>query len=118
MTNIQTQLATRRARRVRTIRSVVRGTADRPRLAVERTSRHFRAQLIDDTTGRTLAAASDAALTKKAVGVAQATAVGELLAESAKKANIETVVFDRRGYRYHGRVAAFADAVRAHGLKF
>lgn len=118
MTNIQTQLTERRARRVRMIRAVVQGTSARPRLTVERTARHFRAQLIDDIAGRTLAAASDTGLTKPLTGVAQATAVGELLAESAKKAKIETVVFDRRGYRYHGRVAAFADAARAHGLKF
>ncbi|MEK7184332.1 MAG: 50S ribosomal protein L18 [Patescibacteria group bacterium] len=118
MTNIQQALTKRRDRRIRTIRAVVHGTATRPRLSVERTALHFRAQLIDDTQGKTLASASDAVVDAKLRGVEQAKAVGKLLAEKAVAASITSVVFDRRGYTYHGRVAAFADAARAHGLQF
>ncbi len=110
--------ATRRARRVRKIRMVVAGTAARPRLSVQRTAKHFRAQLIDDAAGRTLAYATDDMVGTKDTGIKQATAVGERLAEQAKAANITAAVFDRRGYRYHGRVAAFAAAARAGGLQF
>ncbi len=106
----------RRNRRIRTVRAVVSGTATRPRLAVERTGQHFRAQLIDDIAGRTLVSASDAGM--DATGIEQAKAVGKVLAERAIAASIKSVVFDRRGYKYHGRVAAFADAAREHGLQF
>lgn len=111
-------LATRRARRVRAIRAVVSGTAQRPRLVVQRTAKHFRAQLIDDVAGKTLAHATDETLGGTATGIEQAKAVGKQLAEQAKAAKITAAVFDRRGYRYHGRVAAFADAVREHGVQF
>lgn len=116
MTSQTQHMTARRQRRIRAVRAVVYGTAVRPRLAVERTSRHFRAQLIDDAAGRTLVSASDAGL--KETGVAQAKAVGKLLAERAAAASVTSVVFDRRGYKYHGRVAAFADAAREHGLQF
>lgn len=107
-----------RTQRIRRIRVRLSGTATRPRLAIERTSRHFRAQLIDDVTGRTILAAGDHELPKPLTGIAQATAVGELIGTRAKDAKLTTLVFDRRGHRYHGRVAAFADAVRAAGVEF
>ncbi|MBI4032185.1 50S ribosomal protein L18 [Candidatus Berkelbacteria bacterium] len=105
-----------RTSRIRRIRERIQGTSVRPRLSIERTSRHFRAQLIDDAAGTTLLAAGDHELAKPATGIAQAAGVGELLGQRAKAAKITAVVFDRRGYRYHGRVAAFADAVRAAGV--
>lgn len=107
---------TQRAARIRRIRAVVRGTANRPRLAIERTAKHFRAQLIDDEAGKTLVAASDSELKGSSAGIEQATAVGTLIAEKAGTAGITAAVLDRRGYQYHGRVAAFADAARAAGL--
>jgi large subunit ribosomal protein L18 len=110
-----------RQRRHRRLRKTLSGTPERPRVAVSRTNKHISAQIIDDTTGRTLAAASsvEGAL-KGATGgnIEGAKAVAELLATRAKEANIATVVFDRGGYDYHGRVAAFADALRAGGLEF
>ncbi|MBI4023216.1 50S ribosomal protein L18 [Candidatus Berkelbacteria bacterium] len=111
-------LTPRRARRIHRIRAKVQGTAVRPRLAVLRTSRHFRAQAIDDQAGRTLAWASDELLKTEpaATGTIRAAQVGQLFAERAKQAGIARVVFDRRGYRYHGRVKAFADALRAAGI--
>ena len=110
-----------RQRRHRRIRKVLSGTPERPRVAVSRTNKHISAQIIDDVNGRTLAAASsvEAAL-QGATGanVEGAKAVAQLLASRAKEANIATVVFDRGGFDYHGRVAAFADALRAAGLEF
>lgn len=95
----------------------VRGTSDRPRLSVFRSAKHLYAQIIDDTKGITLVAAST-----KEVPVAgkteQAKAAGSLLAQRARKADIERAVFDRGGYRYHGRVAALASAAREGGLTF
>jgi large subunit ribosomal protein L18 len=102
------------------VRKKVRGTAERPRLAVFRSNRHVSAQVIDDTTGRTLAAAStvEADLRAAATGnKAAATAVGRLVAERAKAAGIEQVTFDRGGFLYHGRVAAVAAAAREAGLE-
>jgi large subunit ribosomal protein L18 len=113
-----------RARRHRRVRKKVSGTAERPRLAVFRSNKHIYAQVIDDVAGRTLAAASteDPSLKGTAGGtggnVDAATKVGNLVAERAKAAGIEKVVFDRGGFRYHGRVAALADAARAGGLEF
>ena len=109
-----------RMRRHRRVRGKVAGTADRPRLAVFRSNRGIEAQLIDDLTGKTLAAASSLHLKKSFKGnkSAQAAEVGKTLAEAAKKASIENVVFDRGGYLYHGRVMALADAAREGGLKF
>ena len=109
-----------RARRHRRIRGKLQGTAERPRLVVFRSNRGIEAQLVDDLEGKTLAAASWLNLKKSFKGnkTKQATEVGKLLAEKAKQANVETVVFDRAGYLYHGRVKALAEAAREGGLKF
>ena len=110
-----------RARRHRRVRKKVSGTAERPRLAVYRSNNHIYAQVIDDVAGHTLAAAStaDASIKGGATGNADAAAkVGTLVAERAKAAGIDRVVFDRGGFRYHGRVAALADAAREGGLEF
>src|SRR5213082_3330114 len=109
-----------RLRRHRRVRGKVRGTAERPRLQVFRSNRGIFAQLIDDDTGRTLAAASWLELPKafKGAKVEQAAEVGKRLAAAAKKAGVEGVVFDRGGYLYHGRVKALADSAREGGLKF
>jgi len=110
-----------RRRRHHRIRKNMRGTAERPRLAVFRSNKHISAQLIDDLAGATLAAASstESALRADHNGNVEAAAkVGALLAERAKAAGVESVVFDRGGFRYHGRVAALADAAREGGLKF
>ena len=110
-----------RIRRHRRVRKHVRGTAERPRLAVFRSNQHISAQIIDDVSGRTLAAASTVE-TGTATGgtsnITAATAVGRLVADRAKAAGIEKVVFDRGGFLYHGRVAAVADAARDAGLEF
>ena len=116
---------TRRRARVRRhvrVRSKIAGTAERPRLAVYRSNRHIYAQLVDDEAARTLVSASDRELGGGASGqgdgkTAPAKAVGELLAERAKSAGIERVVFDRGGRLYHGRVAALADGAREKGLQ-
>src|SRR5215207_5582177 len=104
-----------RARRHFRLRKKVTGTAARPRLVITRSTRHIYAQLVDDTTGRTLASAStlDSSI-RGAEGDkrAQARKVGELVASRAKDAGVETVVFDRGGNKYHGRIAALADAAR------
>ncbi len=109
-----------RERRHRRVRGKVAGTAERPRLVVFRSNRGIEAQLVDDLEGKTLAAASWLNLKKSFKGSKseQAAEVGKLLAANAKKANVETVVFDRAGYLYHGRVKALADAAREGGLKF
>jgi large subunit ribosomal protein L18 len=108
-----------RLRRHRRVRAKVTGSADRPRLAVYRSNRGIAAQVIDDAAGRTLAAASsqDSSLAKTKRSEAPA-AVGKLVAERARNAGIATVVFDRGGYLYHGRVKALADAARQNGLEF
>ena len=109
-----------RLRRHHRVRKKVRGTAARPRLAVFRSNRHITAQVIDDLSGRTIAAAStvEAELRGSATGnKGAATAVGRLVAERAKAAGIEQVTFDRGGFLYHGRVAAVADAAREAGLE-
>ena len=108
-----------RARRHRRVRSKVEGTAERPRLVVFRSNRGIFAQLVDDQAGRTLAGASWTALgDTKGSKRDQAKAVGEALAEAAKKAGIERCVFDRGGYLYHGRVKALAEGAREGGLQF
>ncbi len=112
-----------RLRRHRRVRGRVEGTELRPRLNVSRSINHIYAQIIDDSTGHTLAAAStlDKSLKgslKSGGNVEAATAVGTLIAQKAKEAGIEAVVFDRGGYKYHGRVAALADGARAGGLSF
>ena len=109
-----------RDRRHRRVRRKVEGTPDRPRLAVYRSNRHIVAQVIDDTRGHTLAAAStvEKDFRQGATGNAVAAAtVGKLVAERARSAGVTKVVFDRGGARYHGRVAAVADAAREAGLE-
>ena len=103
------------------LRKKVRGTAERPRLAVKRSSRHIVVQLIDDLAGRTLASASSLEADVRGVDgdkKARAAAVGKLVAERARAAGVTAVVFDRGGYDYHGRIAALADAAREGGLEF
>jgi large subunit ribosomal protein L18 len=109
-----------RLRRHRRVRAKVRGTAARPRLVVFRSNRGIDAQLVDDATGRTLAAASWLAVKKSFKGdkSEQAAEVGKLLAAAAKQAGIKACVFDRAGYLYHGRVKALADGAREGGLEF
>jgi large subunit ribosomal protein L18 len=109
-----------RERRHKRVRGKIVGTAERPRLVVFRSNRGIEAQLVDDLEGKTLAAASWLNLKKSFKGSKseQAAEVGKLLAANAKQANLDTVVFDRGGYLYHGRVKALADAAREGGLKF
>ena len=109
-----------RQRRHRRVRGKVAGTAERPRLAVFRSNLGISAQLIDDGAGKTVAAATWQQLKKTFKGskTEQAAAVGKLLADRAKKAGYEAVVFDRAGYLYHGRVKALADGAREGGLRF
>jgi large subunit ribosomal protein L18 len=110
-----------RLRRHNRVRKKVSGTAARPRLAVFRSNKHIVAQLVDDRQGTTLAAASthETDLRSAATGNKEGAAkVGALLAERARAAGITDVVFDRGGFRYHGRVAALADAAREGGLTF
>ncbi len=109
----------RRLRRRRRVRARIRGSAERPRLAVYRSNRGLYAQLIDDESGHTLAQTSwtEDELRKLEPGE-RAKRAGELIAERAKAAGVETCVFDRGGYRYHGRVAALADGARGGGLHF
>jgi len=112
--------AVSRSRRHLRVRKKVTGTAARPRLVVTRSSRHISVQVVDDTVGRTLAFASTTEADLRALTDADKTAkarkVGELVAERAKKAGIDAVVFDRGGNKYHGRVAAVADGAREGGL--
>jgi large subunit ribosomal protein L18 len=114
-----------RVRRHARVRNKVTGTPERPRLAVHRSNRHISAQLIDDTSGHTLVAASSVdadlrgSLGRSGGGnVTGAESVGRLLGTRAKAAGITKVVFDRGGFVYHGRVAVLADAARAEGLEF
>jgi large subunit ribosomal protein L18 len=109
-----------RLRRHRRVRGKVSGTAERPRLVVFRSNKGISAQLIDDEARTTLAGASWAGLKKgfKGTKTEQAAEVGKLIAAAGKKAGIETVVFDRGGYLYHGRVKALADGAREGGLQF
>ncbi len=111
----------RRRRHARVRRKVV-GTAERPRLAVFRSNAHIVAQVIDDTTGRTLAAASTVEKDVRSAGATgnrtAAATVGRLVASRARDAGVSRVVFDRGGFLYHGRIAALADAAREAGLEF
>ena len=110
----------RRRRHLR-VRKKVHGSAARPRLAVFRSNKHIYAQVIDDVSGRTLASASTMEASARGDGtwtVAAARSVGERVADRAKEAGVNTVVFDRGGFKYHGRVAAVADGARSAGLEF
>jgi large subunit ribosomal protein L18 len=103
------------------LRKKVQGSAERPRLAVKRSSRHIVVQLIDDLAGRTLASASSLEADVRGLDgdkKARAAAVGKLVAERAREAGVTAVVFDRGGFDYHGRIAALADAAREGGLEF
>ena len=107
---------TQRARIRRRIRAKVAGTAQRPRLSVFRSNKHIYAQVIDDQSGTTLAAASTRESGQAGSGVGASKAVGQRVAERAKEAGVERAVFDRGGYRYHGNVKALADGAREGGL--
>ena len=110
----------RRLKRKRRVRGRISGTAERPRLSVYRSNQNIYAQLIDDASGHTVAAASTLEKGFKADGtpMGRAEKVGEHIASKAKEAGVETVVFDRNGYRYHGRVKALAEGARKGGLNF
>src|SRR5579884_4132295 len=116
--SVKTKEAQRLKRR-RRVRAKIRGTAERPRISVFRSNRGIAAQLIDDDAGRTLAAVNwiEAPL-RELTGTEQAKKAGELLAERAQAAGIQSAVFDRGGYQYHGRVQALADGAREGGLSF
>jgi large subunit ribosomal protein L18 len=117
-TAVRSRTAARRRRHTR-VRKKVLGTAERPRLSVTRSARHTSVQLIDDGTGRTLAAASTLEEAVRSAGgdkTAKARQVGTLLAERATAAGVTAAVFDRGGWAYHGRIAALADALREGGL--
>ena len=122
MTSIAQTRRDGRITRHRRVRKKVHGTAARPRLAVHRSNKHLVAQVIDDDAGRTLAAASTAEADQRSSGsgstVDAATRIGALVAERAKAAGVQTVVFDRGGFLYHGRIAALAAAARDAGLEF
>ncbi len=114
-TEEKTRLRERRRLRVR---QHIRGTAERPRLSVFRSAKHIYAQVIDDMTGRTLAAASSLSVKVAGGNIAGAKAVGKAIAEKARAASITRVCFDRGGNLFHGRVKALADAAREAGLEF
>lgn len=119
--NISETRRNSRLRRHARLRKKVSGTAETPRLVVNRSARHIHVQLVDDLQGVTLAAASSIEADVRAVEgdkKAHSVRVGQLIAERAKAAGVETVVFDRGGYTYGGRIAALADAAREGGLKF
>ncbi|MEI2786852.1 MAG: 50S ribosomal protein L18 [Candidatus Nanopelagicales bacterium] len=127
MSNVVTKLGSgsarsvSRSRRHSRVRKKVVGTAERPRLVVFRSTRHVEAQIVDDTVGKTLASASTMESDVRSADgdkSAKATTVGKLLGDRAKAAGVTQVVFDRGGYRYHGRIAAVADGAREAGLEF
>jgi large subunit ribosomal protein L18 len=120
MTQVASRGAARHKRHER-IRLRLSGSPERPRLAVFRSNKHISAQVIDDTSGKTLAAASSLEKDLRASGqkkTDEAKVVGRLLAERARSAGIDQVVFDRAGFRYHGRVKSLAEAAREAGLEF
>lgn len=117
MSNAMKTKRTQEKRRVHRTRARIHGTAERPRLSVKRSLRHTYAQLINDDAGSTLVAVSDKHVDQKGKPVEVAKAIGLLLAKKAVDAGINAVVFDRGGYRYHGRVAALAEGAREGGLK-
>ncbi|OBI94554.1 50S ribosomal protein L18 [Mycobacterium asiaticum] len=120
----QTISATRRVSRLRRharLRKKISGTAERPRLVINRSSRHIHVQLVNDLNGTTVAAASSIEADVRGLDgdkKARSVRVGQLIAERAKAAGVDTVVFDRGGYTYGGRIAALADAARENGLQF
>ena len=121
--NQRKQVEVRRLRRQRHVRKKLFGTTERPRLCIFRSSKHIYAQVINDATGSTLASAStlDPEIKGQAAyggNKAAATLVGKAVAERAKQAGIDKICFDRRSYKYHGRVQALADAAREAGLQF
>ena len=121
MANIAKVRRESRLRRHRRVRKKIHGTAERPRLAVHRTNKHFNMQLINDDLGHTVAAASSVETSLRSdsgATVAAAAKVGQLIAQRAKAAGVTAVVFDRGGFAYHGRVAAAAEAAREAGLEF
>jgi len=109
---------TRKLQRHIRIRSTLSGTSSRPRLSVSRSVHHIQAQLIDDGTGKTLFGISDLSLSLKGTKQERAAEIGKKIAEEAKKKGITTIVFDRGGHRFHGRVKALAEAARSAGLIF
>lgn len=114
-------MTTKNLRRIKIkqrVRKHIFGTVDRPRLTVFRSNKQIYAQVIDDLTGKTLAAASSLVLKDKMSKKEIASKVGELIAQKSKEAGVDTVVFDRNGYLYHGRVKELANAARNGGLKF
>ena len=121
--NHERSVRKQRERRKFRVRKPLRGTSERPRLTVNRTLKHFYCQVIDDSTGRTLAAASTVEKDlrqqlKSGSNCDASVAVGKALGERAKAAGVNAVCFDRGSFKYHGRVAAFADAVRESGMQF
>lgn len=115
---MSTRTTSPRQRRHRRVRAAIHGRPDRPRLVVFRSLAHIEAQLINDLTGTTLAAVSDRQLKLTGTKTQRAAGVGTALAAAAKAKKITAVVFDRGGYKYHGRVQALAEAARAGGLLF
>ncbi len=115
---LQKVIQTQRQRRVKRVRAKISGTTTTPRLAVYRSLTNFTAQLIDDQKGHTIAFVDQKKLGKKGKPLELATELGKKMAEEAKKAGITSIVFDRRHYKYHGRVKAFAEAAREGGLQF
>lgn len=113
----QEDLYNRKAKRVKRTRAKLFGTAERPRLAVFRSNRFMYAQLIDDENGKTIAAASSKDMKAKKVKTETAKFVGESVAKKASALGIKSVIFDRRSYRYHGRVKALAEAFKEAGVK-
>ncbi len=117
MNTIQRLQAQRAARKVR-VRRKVKGTPERPRLSVYRSNKHTYAQIIDDTSGKTLTAVGEKELTKvKTAKATRAMALGELLAQKAKKSKITKLCFDRGGYKYHGRIKSLLESVRQQGIE-
>ncbi|MFH1694446.1 MAG: 50S ribosomal protein L18 [Patescibacteria group bacterium] len=117
MKNYHNKTDLNRALRRKRVRAQISGTADLPRLSVFRSIKGIEAQLIDDTVGKTLLRVSSKEATGKGTKIEAAEEVGKLLAKKAKDLNIEKAVFDRRHYKYHGRIKALADSARAEGLK-
>ena len=114
-------MTTKELRRIkikRRVRKNIFGTSERPRLSVFRSNKQIYAQVIDDVAGKTLAAASSQGIQEKATKTEIAAKVGELIAKKSQEAGIQTVVFDRNGYLYHGRVKQLAESARNSGLKF